>query len=221
MHTAARYRGDERETFEAWPVQIAFHNIAWYLGYQRESDGLFRFERLDRMVANVRPPTRQRTSEEWHRALEQLQQLYHSSFGIYLGRSPEDQQAYLSKDPQKRASVESKLELWFQEDVFQFVREGTARLPDSQLRMTAQQPSDARRSSIFQLKGSPDGDYPQRLVMTLPRWSLQDFDLKRWILGYTGQVKVASPPQFAEQVRRWGSAIAGTYEEANAGETTE
>ncbi|PSO59625.1 MAG: kinase [Cyanobacteria bacterium QH_7_48_89] len=221
LHTAARYRGDERETFEAWPVQIAFHNIAWYLGYQRESDGLFRFERLDRLVANVRRPTRQRTSEEWHRALEQLQQLYHSSFGIYLGRSPEDQQAYLSKDPQKRASVESKLELWFQEDVFQFVREGTARLPDSQLRMTAQQPSDARRSSIFQLKGSPDGDYPQRLVMTLPRWSLQDFDLKRWILGYTGQVKVASPPQFAEQVRRWGSAIAGTYEEADAGETTE
>jgi predicted kinase len=214
LRTAARYRGDEREPFEAWPIQLAFHNIAWYLGYQRESDGLFRFERLDRLGAEERHPARQRSEAERQQALEQLQALYQASFGIHLGRNPQDQRTYLSTNPKKRARVELNLELWFQEEVFQFVREGTARLPEKQLRMTAQVPSDKKHSSIFDLKPSSDCDYPQRLIMTLPRWSLQDFDLKRWILGFTGQVKVVRPPEFARQVRRWSEAIAQLYPDA-------
>ena len=214
LRTAARYRGDEREPFEAWPIQLAFHNIAWYLGYQRESDSLFRFERLDRLGAEERHPARQRSEAERQQALEQLQALYQASFGIHLGRNPQDQRTYLSTNPKKRARVELNLELWFQEEVFQFVREGTARLPEKQLRMTAQVPSDKKHSSIFDLKPSSDHDYPQRLIMTLPRWSLQDFDLKRWILGFTSQVKVPRPPEFARQVRRWSEAITQLYPDA-------
>jgi predicted DNA-binding transcriptional regulator YafY len=45
-------------TFQVYPLQILFHNIAWYLGYEEaggERDRHLYFERLDRLVINEKP----------------------------------------------------------------------------------------------------------------------------------------------------------------------
>jgi hypothetical protein len=47
-----RFTDDRDEFFRVYPLQIVFHNIGWYLGYEiaeGENKGLLQFERLDRL----------------------------------------------------------------------------------------------------------------------------------------------------------------------------
>jgi len=50
------------------------------------------------------------------------------------------------------------------------------------------------------------------VAVAIPRWSLEDLDLRRWILGFGSQVKVVAPLELAEQIRTIGVALAHLYE---------
>ena len=70
-----RFEGEAEATFQVMPLQIVFHNIAWYLGYQQIADGLLRFERLDRLeLLKVGPFSR--TKAEQAASQQNLMQLY-------------------------------------------------------------------------------------------------------------------------------------------------
>ncbi|TVR15654.1 MAG: WYL domain-containing protein, partial [Phormidium sp. GEM2.Bin31] len=45
----------------------------------------------------------------------------------------------------------------------------------------------------------------------LPCWSIDDIDLRRWILGFGGQVRVMSPPRLQQMIRETGGAIVASY----------
>lgn len=121
-----RFKDKAESVFQVLPLQIVFHNIAWYLGYQQTSDGLLRFERLDRLeLLQIGPFTR--TKAQQTIAQQNLLKLYEASYGIYLGHSPTEQQQLLSSQPKQRAAVETVCELWFSDSMFRFVSEGTQR----------------------------------------------------------------------------------------------
>ena len=47
-----RFTDEPDQFFKVWPLQIVFHNIGWYLGYEIAAGpnaGLLEFERLDRL----------------------------------------------------------------------------------------------------------------------------------------------------------------------------
>ena len=211
-----RFPGDEHGFFKAWPLQIVFHNLAWYLGFECEvgKDGnLFRFERLDRLFIG-QSQDKIRDLQAQVKSLEKLQRLYEASAGIFLGNNARLQQQFLSSKSSEKAAVEVTVELWFNDDKFRFISEGTKRFPANQMRMS---PPRAGKSlsypkSIFSLPRTEDAEFPNRFRVKLPCWSLDDVDLLRWIVGFGGSVKVKNPRKLMERVKGIGLEIIRVYE---------
>ena len=66
-------------------------------------------------------------------------------------------------------------------------------------------------TGLFCLEKSPDTRFPNRLEVTLPKWSLDSVDLWKWIVGFGGQVIVEEPPELVKKVREIGEGIVGVY----------
>ena len=211
LQGGGRFAGDVEEFFRVWPLQLVFHNIAWYLGFEccgGKDDGLLRFERLDRLFLG-QPMHKTRSAKQQKTALKRLTQLYEASAGAFLGNSAKEQKLYLSHNG--RQQMEIVVELWCSDGSFRFISEGTGRF--AQMQMSPKRSGSSRNRSIFSLKGTGDTRFPHRVRVRLPIWSLRDVDLKRWIVGWGGQVKVIGPPELVELVRGMGEAIVKVYDE--------
>lgn len=210
-----QFPGDGDERFSAWPLQVVFYNRAWYLGLELrggENAGLLRFERLDRLFLSRRSG-RSRSREAQDRALRHLHQLREACPGLFLGNSVADQQSFLGGDRGGRRAVEVTVELWFEEEMFRFVCEGTKRFPRRQMRMSPP-PGRAGKGGATPFSLSPTGDrsFPHRFRVVLPRWSLADVDLIRWIVGFGDRVRVVKPPELIRKIKGMGEAIVSVYE---------
>jgi predicted kinase len=212
-----RYQAAANNYFFAYPLQLVFHNIGWYLGleyFTGEQQGLLKFERVDRLLLGNQKSW-QRSRSEQLRSLEKLQKLYEASGGIYLGKEALIQQQYLSGNAKQRKKVEVTVELWFNDEMFRFVSEGTKRFPLKQMRMSPSFDSylNQENKTLFSLSPTKDKRFPHRYRVKLPCWCVEDYDFHRWILGFGGQVKVVSPDKLQQIIKQKGSAIAQIYEE--------
>ena len=209
-----RFEGEIEAAFQVLPLQIVFHTIAWYLGYQQISDGLLRFERLDRLeMLQVGPFTR--TKAQQVSAQQSLMRLYEASYGLYLGSSATEQQQLLSNRPEQRAAVEAICELWFSDSMFRFVSEGTQRFVGRQQmspRLSGSAMTATEKKTIFCLSKTGHPKFPNRFKVRLPQWVVtHDVDFKRWVLGFGGHVKVITPQALADNVQSIGQAIWKAY----------
>ena len=197
--------------FLAYPLQIVFHNIGWYLGYEcvegKDKD-LFKFERLDRLFLG-RKSNQSRTIKEQENALIKLQKLYQGSGGIFLGNDAKLQKKYL--DSKQKSKAEITIELWFNDHIFKFISEGTNRFPLKQMRMSPRLHKANDKKVPFTLKKTGEKNFPNRFQVKLPLWSLEDIDLLRWIVGFGGQVKVINPPELVIKVKELGETISLLY----------
>ena len=212
---AAKFEGDPHlnDSFQVFPLQIVFNNIGWYLGYECKGDknaNLFKFERLDRIFIN-QVLNETRTSAAQIQALSRLETLYKSSYSLFLGNSVEDQQNYL--DSKRRSQAEIVLEIWCNDSIFRFIREGTKRFAANKIKMSKQGALRNPNSKIFALPKTKDPRFPNRLQVNLPCWSVGDIDLLRWLLGFGGNIKVIQPQALVEKVQDIGSAIVQVYAE--------
>ncbi|NEQ44323.1 MAG: WYL domain-containing protein [Leptolyngbya sp. SIOISBB] len=207
-----RFSSEDETTFQVLPLQIAFNNIAWYLGYERLADNLLRYERLDRLeIVQDAGFSRPRSSQD--KARRRLKKLYEASYGVYLGNSAIEQQKFLSPDPEQRAEVTVNCELWFNDAIFRFISEGTQRFP---CQMSPRLPdavmTESEKTSIFTLPKTGNPVFPNRLKADFPRWILtDDVDFKRWILGFGGQVRVVAPEFLANKIKEVGKEIWQAY----------
>ncbi len=205
---SARFTGEEStKTFTAYPLQIIFHNVAWYLGYETvdgDESGLFYFQRLDRLQFE-QTPSHTRGIEQQCQALKKLKKLYEESFGIYLGSSADTQRLFL-----KGMSIaQLKLELWMNDRSFKFICEGTQRFP--KMKMSAPPERAEVDRKLFCLPQTKDPQFPHQLKSTLPAWSIDDIELIRWILGFQGNIKVCKPDNLAEKIASSAEAIGQNY----------
>jgi predicted kinase len=203
--------------YTIYPIQMVFHNIGWYLGYERlrpRQKPILEFARLDR-IAIVRELNEQRSPQEQRQALKRLEKLYQASPSIYLGNSPEDQENYLSTDPKIRKTAEITLEIWFTDKAFRFIGEGDKRFPKSQMRMSApnQKLKKERNKTLFNLEPSNHSDYPNRFQVTFPKWALEDIDLKKWIVSFGSEAKVIEPDFYAKEIYQFYLDAIQTYQE--------
>ncbi|MBL1208387.1 AAA family ATPase [Geminocystis sp. GBBB08] len=211
------HEGEKIGSFSAWLLQIVFYNFAWYLAFEyhgREQDGLLRLERLDRLyLESELPETREKKEQE--KALKKLTQLLSASAGIFLGNDASKQKAFLSSNKEEQKTAEITIELWFSENIFNFIAEGTKRFPPQRMKMTKPSKSISNFShhqSLFTLNKSKDIEKPYRFQVTLPQWSLQDYDLLRWILGFGGQVKVHKPQELQDKIIQLSTNTLKVYE---------
>lgn len=208
-----KYPKDEKDFFKAYPLQMVFYNFAWYLGYEcvsGETSGLLRFERLDRLFLG-KQQTQQRSREEQERTLNKLQKLLEAGAGMYLGNSSTDQKQFLSFDKQKRMQVCLTVELWFNDKIYPFITEGTKRFVQMKMSPPIQKTTSNLPKSLFSLSKTGDVNFPHRFQAIFPKWTLDDFDLRRWIVGFGGNVKVVAPQQLVDKVKSIGEGIVGNY----------
>ncbi|WP_138505241.1 WYL domain-containing protein [Nostoc sp. PA-18-2419] len=209
---SAKYEGDANSFIHVYPLQIVFHNLAWYLGFEcivGEEAGLLRFERLDRLfLGNAQNQFRSRQSQQ--KSLEKLHKLLKGSVGIFLGNSTSDQRKFLSQDKAIRSQICITIELWFNDKTYRFIIEGTKRF--SQIKMSRPQ-FTSRINLPKSLFSSPtqDKDFPNRFQVVLAKWSIEDFDLWRWIVGFGGNVKVIEPPELVDKVKGIAQGILDNY----------
>jgi predicted kinase len=209
-----RYEGDEKDFFLAYPLQLMFSNFAWYLGYEcvsGETSGLLRFERLDRLFLG-RPQSKQRSHKEQEKTLLKLHKLFKAGAGMHLGKSVTDQKLFLSKDSKKRMQVCVTMELWFNDQIYSFITEGTKRFAQMKMSPPIQKTTSNLPKSLFCLNRTEDIDFPHRFQATFPEWTLDDFDLLRWIVGFSGGVKVVKPQKLVERIKAIGEGIVSNYQ---------
>jgi predicted kinase len=211
-----RYPDAKDDSFTALPLQIVYYNVGWYLGYQRYSDGLYQFERLDRLQAKSTSTTQPRSSQV--KALNELTQLQQASFGLFLGNNAIDQRAFLNSDPKQRAKVIDTLELWFTEHLFRFISEGTQRLSNVKMSIpSGRNVSTSDRKSIFSLPKTDDLQFPYRFQAKLPIWTINDsLDFRTWILRFGNGVKIISPDSLIQAVQTHAQDILAVYNSSPA-----
>jgi len=208
--------GTESESFfQVWPIQIVFHNIGWYLGYELvggPQQGLLQFERLDRLFRG-RMMGQKRDRKLQEQAGHQLQRLFQTSGGLFLGTNPRHQQQWLKGNSTQRQEMSAMLELWCNDRSFRFISEGDQRFPIDQMKFSPRLPNSHRPGNpkLFRLKPTGDSHHPHRLQITLPYWALQGIELQRWIWGFKQQVRVISPPELVEQFRAEVRALDALY----------
>lgn len=212
---SAAYNKDSKSFFLAYPLQIVFSNLAWYLGFEcfdGDEPGLLLFERLDRLFLSKPHLQQARSRIQQEKSLQRLQALLKASAGLFLGNSTAEQCNFLSLDKQVRIKACMTVELWFNDDIYKFVTEGTKRFAQIKMSPSASSTKANLHKSIFSLKKTSDKEFPNRFQAILPQWSLHDFDLWRWIVGFGGNVKVIEPIELVEKVKGIGNAIVEVYE---------
>lgn len=198
----------EASSFHIYPLQILFHNIGWYLGYEcaeGEAPHLLRFERLDRLIWR-RSLGKSRGSKAQWQALKCLQRLREVSYSLHLGNDARLQEQYLSSDRKIRRKAEVTLELWCSNYAFRYISEGTKRFPPRLMKM-----SKRPNSYLSTDPATGDQQHPHWLRVTLPVWVLEDWELRRWIVGFGKDIKVKSPEAMVKGVRSLAKEIFDLY----------
>lgn len=215
----ANWSDQQPQTFTAYPLQIVFHNIAWYLGYEigeGDKKGLFAFARIDRI--RFQQVNTQRDINEQKKALDKLHKLYDASAGIYLGDDVAKQRQYLDSQQGKKLNV--TVILYATELAFKFICEGNQRfqkiemsLPDWLKGTSYERKALATRDrGIFKLDQNIP-PYQYTIKVTVPEWSLMDIDLIRWISGWGKEVKVIEPQSLVDRIYSIGEGITNIYQD--------
>jgi len=206
--------------FRAWPLQLLFHSIGWYLIYETDNisreEGLIRSERLDRLALR-RSEGGYRRSEEAHRAaLARLECLLHRSGGIYFGADLEAQLQLCSASSRERRRALTTLRFCCQSWSFAFIREGLQRYPIEHSRYSQPLPADSwwhhPRAPHGLAPGSPQDSHPYPVELDLPRWTVErDVDLRNWLFGFGDGIRIEAPAALRAEHRQWLQRALAVY----------
>jgi len=220
-----------------WPLQILFHNIAWYLAYQQANDvrGVITVTRLDRLKLTGLLSNR-RSLKEMLAAQSRLHLLCKRCGGILLSRNGEMQEDILGLSFGDGAKTGELLETLNQKqlkaliskgsmtlvrfrctpEVFAFMREGFNRYPPEQMRLSGPRPGDTWKLpdvGIEQLQPCLDENEPRPypVEFILPSWTIGTNDFKGWLFGFGSRIVIEAPELLRKEHMDFGAGIAGLY----------
>lgn len=217
-----RKRGDDG-SFRAWPLQLIFHNISWYLAFETSpigrSDGLglIRVLRLDRLVLTKEDGNVRRSSEQEHaHALERLERLMDACGGVYFGESIEDQLAVMV--PLLGRSVKPPYQVlrfsctaW----VFNLIRETPRRYPLEHIAFSKAIQGDGIKDpgARYILNPNPAGDsHPYPVEFRLPHWTVaHDWDLHNWLFRWGAGIRIEQPIALRQKQLQQAQEVVDLY----------
>ena len=211
-----RKRGDDGR-FRAWPLQLLFHNISWYLAFETDSigspEGLIRTLRVDRLVLHGLDGNVMRSQESQHqRAMAHLERLLHVCGGLWFGN---DLDAQLAVMPAERTDAYDTLRFSCTPQVFQLIREEPNRFPPEHTAYSRPIPGHSSWSQgpLDTLAPNPATDsHPYPVELLLPRWTLEsDWDLRTWLFRWGSGVRVESPQALREQHLQQARGVVELY----------
>lgn len=222
---------------KVWPLQILFHNIAWYLAYQSAEFGeAISVARLDRLKT-MRLLPNQRGVPQMLAAQQRLHLLCQRCGGIFLTRDGSLQRDILGLSFQageaKNEPLESlsrrQLEALISKGsmqrvrfrctpgVFAFMREGFNRYPQEQIRLSGPRPDDDWHLPDMGIEpleplSCETESHPYPVELILPSWTVNDdVDFRRWLLGFDSRIVIEAPEDLRKKVSDIGAGIAALY----------
>jgi predicted kinase len=218
--SVASFQDSPSGSFRAWPLQLLFHNIGWYLIYEEDNvgreEGLIRSERIDRLALR-RSERGYRRGEEAHaNALARLQTLLHLSGGIYFGDNLEAQLQLCSPTAKVRAQALTTLRFCCQSWSFAFIREGLQRYPIEHTRYSKPLAGDTwwhhPKAPHVLDPGSAADSHPYPVELDLPSWTVErDVDLRNWLFGFGAGIRIEAPVALREEHHSRALATAEIY----------
>jgi predicted DNA-binding transcriptional regulator YafY len=176
---------------QLWPLQLIYHDIAWYLICQDCDSGHLSIERVNRFSEHceiIDLEGRGLAAQE--QSLKIAHKLLKNGWGLFLGDS-EPQQAEL----QGKLKLE-KVKVRFFGKVIKFILEGDRRHPRQ--KKIQEGPKDSSGKLLYV-------DYR----VDLPDRSLNEFSL--WVNKYMDSAQVLSPPSLVEKHRQAAKELCDRY----------
>jgi hypothetical protein len=214
-----RRRGDDRR-FRAWPLQLLFHNISWYLAFETEAigrpQGLIRVLRVDRLRLISEDGNLRRSSPQEHaNAMQRLRRLLEVCGGLYFGNDIEAQLALMQGSQEHY----ERLRFSCTTPVFKLIREEPRRFPlehTSYSRPIAGL-SDWQEGPLDRLQPNAASDsHPYPVELWLPRWTVQeDWDLRNWLFRWGSGIRIEAPLELRELHQRMAHDVVTLYRKAD------
>jgi predicted kinase len=221
---AQRQRGDDGR-FSAWPLQLLFHNISWYLAFETDAigtrEGLIRTLRVDRLVLLGNDGAVRRSHEGKHeQAMARLTRLLHVCGGLYFGQELEAQLAIMPAEQQGRSAIPGRE--WFETlrfsctpHVFALIHEEPNRFPPEHTAYS--RPIEGQswwsQGPLDTLTPNPTGDsHPYPVKLLLPRWTVaDDWDLRTWLFRWGAGVRIEQPLALREHHLQQAKGVVDLY----------
>lgn len=173
-----------------WPLQLIYHDIAWYLICEYCDNGHLKVERVNRFTDHCEIIDAEgRGLAAQLQSLKIAHKLLKNGWGLFLG-NPEQQQAEL----QGTLKLE-KVKVRFFEKVVGFILEGDRRHPRQKIK---EGPKDSSGKLLYV-------DYK----IDLPDLSLNEFSL--WVNKHRSNVQVMWPPSLVEKHRQAARDLCDRY----------
>jgi predicted kinase len=226
--TDAQKKQGKDGSFRAWPLQLLFHNISWYLAFEFDaigtSEGLIRTLRVDRLVLLGLDGNVMRSQERDHeRAMARLERLLHDCGGLWFGNDLDAQLAVMPLEKERAATTTDAydtLRFSCTPQVFQLIREEPNRFPPEHTAYSRPIPghSSWNQGPLDRLAPNPATDsHPYPVELLLPRWTLEsDWDLRAWLFRWGAGVRVESPQALHEQHLQQAESVVGLYQEPDS-----
>jgi WYL domain len=175
---------------QIYPLQLIYHDIAWYLLYEYCDNGHFAIGRVNRFANYCQPSDIVRGIAAQQENLKKAYRLIENGWGLKLGDIEE-----------QRLELTGELELIsviarFYPPVAVFILEGDRRHPSQKITNPIKDKSTGEILSV---------DY----TVNLPRRSFDEFLL--WLHRYMDAVQVISPPELVEQHHQAAQRLIDRY----------
>ncbi len=174
------YNKSQIGPIQVYPLQLVYHDIAWYLIYEHCDNAHLAIERVERFKSHCKLLTEEgRGLQIQRKRLQMAHKLLDKGWGLFLGE-PEEQQAEL----QGRLKLET-FKVRFFPPVMTFILEGVRRHDRQKVRSG---PKDSSGQSQYV-------DYEVKL----PPRSLNEFS--RWVHRFAYAAKVLAPAELVAKHR--------------------
>jgi predicted DNA-binding transcriptional regulator YafY len=181
------------KSFEVWPLQLLYYDIAWYLIHETCENGHLAVSRIDRLEDRCTVlDSRGRSIAAQRRSLKVAHELLENGWGLFLGAPDEQRQELIGQ----LDMVEVIVRFWPQ--VMGFIAESPLRHPSQ--RIVPYPPGPLNKKTQYV-------DY----ILKLPPRSLREFSF--WVYRFMGQAQVRSPADLVEHHRQAAQKQAASYME--------
>ncbi|PSB21313.1 WYL domain-containing protein [Phormidesmis priestleyi ULC007] len=189
------YGRQDYATLQIYPLQLIYHDVAWYLLGERLEDGhlvIYRMNRLKNYCKILR--SEGRGSDLQRQSLTLAHRLLKNGWGLFLG-NPTEQKAELTEQ-----LTFDLVKVRFYPPVSRFIVEGNYRHPHQKILLGAINPeTDEPEYVDYQIK--------------LPSRSLQEFGF--WLCRYMEHVQILAPASLAQQHYAAAQTLVKRYSERN------
>jgi predicted DNA-binding transcriptional regulator YafY len=189
-YARAPYPTESSRHWQIYPLQLLYHDVAWYLICEEIDSGYLAAIRVDRLSSHLcQLPIPSRGKSAQLDRLKVVERLLKNGWGISLGSRAQQLQ-----ELNEGSSIEVKVR--FFEAVIPFIREGEKRHPRQQIKL-GEKTADGRLVFI-------------NYSVILPERSLDEFF--RWVRRFGSQALVLAPERYVAEFRQEVLQLVSRYQ---------